>query len=213
MSAPSDGEAGIASGGEETVWLLGQPHLSEYLEFVREKVRGGADIPPHKLADEWRAANDLYYELEKAEAGIAETVRTRPLDAKCAALVEEVRADRYFRNTFDTLPTEFVLVELDKLVASQIFVTHSFSNDLAARLGRRPSPEKLFRLCLPTEPASSHRSRYESSAAIASNSARHRPTFGRTSRICWTRSNSTRSTRMARRGRGLHWLPASVPIS
>ena len=57
----------------ELVWLLGQPHLGDYLDFVRAKVIGGESIPPGRLADEWRAANDYYYELEQAEAGAADT--------------------------------------------------------------------------------------------------------------------------------------------
>ena len=63
--------------GVDLVWLLGQPHLGDYLEFVASKTVGGRAADPRKLADEWRTANDLYYELEQSEAGIADSDRLR----------------------------------------------------------------------------------------------------------------------------------------
>src|SRR6266511_1031753 len=58
----------------DEVWLLGQPPLSDYLDFVRRWVIGGAREYRAALIDEWRAANDYYHELEQAEAGIADRV-------------------------------------------------------------------------------------------------------------------------------------------
>ena len=83
----------------ELVWLLGQPHLGDYLDFVKAKVIGGAAIPPRRLAHEWRAANDYYYRLEQDEPGArkadngvhrAPPVRT---DAFCSPETEERRID------------------------------------------------------------------------------------------------------------------------
>ena len=53
----------------EEIWLLGQPPLQTYLDFVEEM--GTARPAPARaaLVDEWRAANDHYGELEEAEGG------------------------------------------------------------------------------------------------------------------------------------------------
>ena len=51
------------------LWLLGQPPLRDYLDFVRDSVVGGDAMDPRALCDEWRVANDRYYELERSEAG------------------------------------------------------------------------------------------------------------------------------------------------
>jgi hypothetical protein len=136
---------------EELVWLLGQPHLSDYLDFVREKVVGGDAMSPRALADEWRAANDHYHALEVGEAGIADTAECLPLPKALRPLAKALAGYPYFRDTFDTLPTEIRMVELSKLIASQSNVSCGFSGELNARLGRDPSPEALFRFCLPTE--------------------------------------------------------------
>ena len=135
----------------ELVWLLGQPHLSDYLDFVAGKVIGGDRIDPRKLADEWRAANDLYAELEQAEAGIADTAECKPVGRALKPLVEAVRANHWYRDSFDNLPVSFRLVELDKLVVSQTHVERSFTDVLGKKLGAGANAEQLFNFCLPLE--------------------------------------------------------------
>jgi hypothetical protein len=144
-------EAASQGPNSEILWLLGQPHLSDYLDFVRHKAVGGRDIDPARLADEWRAANDLYYELEQSEAGVADEAECLPLDPALEPLAAALRADPYYRETFDTLPVTVAMVELDKLIVSQTHVASRFSEARARALGPSPDPEALFRFCLPLE--------------------------------------------------------------
>ena len=95
---------------------------------------GGADMDPRALCDEWRAANDHYYELEKREAGIADKAECLELPPAMRPLADELAARPHFRNTFDCLPTSFGMVELDRLVVSQRHVTLPFVEALQARL-------------------------------------------------------------------------------
>lgn len=147
------GEGAAEETGEELVWLLGQPHLQDYLNFVRDKVVGGEALSPRALADEWRAANDLYYELERSEAGAADGAACLDLDPALAPLAEAVLADPFFRETFDTLPTAIRMVELSRLVVSQSNIACGFSDALRGRLGSPPDREALFHFCLPLERA------------------------------------------------------------
>lgn len=151
--APSIGDARInrsdASRGLEEIVILGQPSLQEYLDFVRDNVIGGESADPRTTCDEWRRVNDIYHELEKREAGMADKAECRELDPALAPLAAEVTADPHFRRTFDVLPTRLAMVELDKLVIYQTQVTRQFVEDTQARLGPKPDPESVFRLCLP----------------------------------------------------------------
>lgn len=135
----------------EEIRLLGQPQLGDYLHYVRKTVIGGSDIHRATLVDEWREANDYYYDLEQSEAGIADQVDHRDLDPDLTPLVEEVKNDPRYVNTFDTLPVRFGMVELEKLIVYQINVTRQFVDGLASRIGPDPDPESLFRFCLPLE--------------------------------------------------------------
>ena len=133
------------------VWLLGQPHLQDYLSFCATKVVGGEDLDARARAGEWRAANDYYYDLETSEAGIADAIACRPLDRRLARLAAELEANPWFRNSFDNLPYAIELVELDKLVVSQIHVECGHVQTVAAQLGAQPTPAQLFRFCLPVD--------------------------------------------------------------
>lgn len=135
----------------ELLWLLGQPHLDDYLAFVREKVVGGKAMSLMALADEWRAANEIYHELEQGEAGAADGADCLPLPKAMRGLAEQLRDDPYYQATFDTLPAEVRMVELDKLIVSQTHIASVFSAARAAALGPKPDPETLFRFCLPLE--------------------------------------------------------------
>lgn len=136
---------------QEELWLLGQPPLRKYLDFIEDSVVDTARANLPALTAEWSKANDYYFELEKREAGIADSVQLRKLDRKLAPLAESVAADPRFRRTFDPLPTSFGVVELDRLVLCQIHVTKTFVDELAGRLGPAPDPVALFNFCLPLQ--------------------------------------------------------------
>lgn len=133
------------------VWLLGQPHLQDYLSFCESKVVGGERLDGRALADEWRTANDYYYDLETAEAGIADAIACRPLDRRLSSLAAKLEANDWFQSSFDNLPYSIELVELDKLVVSQIQVECGHVQAAVTRLGSRPTPAELFQFCLPLE--------------------------------------------------------------
>lgn len=139
--------------GHPLIWLLGQPHLADYLSFVETRVIDGAAIDKRMLADEWRAANDVYAELESSEAGIADSIDCRAAGAKRAAQVAALEASPWFRQSFDNLPYAIEKVELDKLVVSQLHVEASYSGDVRDRLGGsaggKGSDKALFDFCLP----------------------------------------------------------------
>lgn len=148
MSTSCEGTADVPV---PMAWLLGQPQLSDFLHFCETKAIDRGGCPARELTAQWRAANDLYYDLEQSEAGIADTIKTRPLGKRLAPLAAELEANPWFRSSFDNLPFSIELVELDKLVVSQLHVETGYSKAIAARLGSDPKPEDLFRFCLPTK--------------------------------------------------------------
>ena len=145
---------GMATGRviHKKIWLLGQPLLRDYLDFVTEDTVDGATADPAVLANEWRTANDYYHELELREAGIADKVDYQELPPPCAPLVATVTANAGYHRSFDLMPTCFGMVELDRLVVSQRSVNADFIEGLASRLGPAPDLETLFRFCFSLEP-------------------------------------------------------------
>jgi hypothetical protein len=148
---PAPGPVAQDQKHRSVVWLRGQPHLEDYLAFHEKKVIGGETADLRALAARWRESNDLYYDLAQEEAGIADTIACRPLDATLAPLAAALEANDWFQSSFDNLPYTIELVELDKLVVSQIQVEDGYSVQIAQRLGKTPDPADLFRFCLPLE--------------------------------------------------------------
>ena len=146
---PRSTPAETKPGCEDELWLLGQPTLRDYLEFVKDTVVGGASADPAALAGEWRSANDYYHELEQREVGIADKVEFRDLDPALASLAAKVAADPRYRLTFDVVPTSFGMVELDRLVVSQKQVSLNLVENLERQLGPSPDLVTLFHFCLP----------------------------------------------------------------
>ncbi len=134
---------------DEEIFLLGQPALWEYLEFVKESVVGGSAMDPAEVAAEWRAAHAYYESLESSQSGLADSAQCSPLPVELSAAAALVRDHPTYRKTYDTLPSEFGLVELDKLVVCQNSVTWSFVDAITARLGAVPALDKLFDVCMP----------------------------------------------------------------
>jgi hypothetical protein len=112
---------------------------------------GGAELSQRALADEWRAANDLYFELEQKEAGAADGAECLPLPEAMRPLARRLKRYPYFRHTYDTLPTQIHMVELARLVVSQSSVSSEFSAELRRRLRPGMPEDELFRFCLPTD--------------------------------------------------------------
>src|SRR5919204_4770082 len=75
---------------EEELWLLGQPPLRDYLDFVERQVVDGESADRAALGDEWRAANAYYQELERIEAGAANAAERHELEPAMAELAAEL---------------------------------------------------------------------------------------------------------------------------
>src|SRR5918999_5542773 len=114
------------TGVEEELWLLGQPPLKDYLDFVDDHVVDGAAADRPALAAQWRIANEYYQELERREAGIANQAERRELDPAMAEPLAQLRAHPRFRRAFDTLDNSFAMVELDRLIVFQTHVSRNF---------------------------------------------------------------------------------------
>jgi hypothetical protein len=135
--------------GEDHVYLLARSSLDDYLSFMGAYAADGSGLDRQPLADEWRAAAELMTRLRRTEAKWADDAPLRPLPAAMKSLLSRVQADPMFVRAFADAPCEFGLVELDRLVASQKLVCTDHMARLKARLGPSPSPEDVFRFCLP----------------------------------------------------------------
>jgi hypothetical protein len=131
----------------ENLYLTGRPTLGRFLHFVRTNA-----IHPEEeqtLTDQWKAAREHIDELEKSEAGLADDVSIRKLSSDYEPLLLELLKDPLLRNSFNTVPTEIGVVELDRLVVHQKHIDLTFVRELQRKLGPNPTETEIFRTCLP----------------------------------------------------------------
>lgn len=181
---------GISStlGKPKEVYRLLGLSLTDFLSFVRNDVVGGSEMSREVLIDAWRDANDHYAELEEAEAGLADDHQTEPLSEDCAALIETAMADPRYIEANDEFPTEFRMIELDRLICFQHYVTRTFSEAQQASVGPNSTAPELLEFCLPSERADPpvKIDRLGSKYVFSSESTdlrRHRPVLVEPSRI------------------------------
>jgi hypothetical protein len=143
----------VAPSPHTEAWLLGQPPLRKYLDFVEDTELARAGTRRVDLVREWSAAALYYEELERSEENVADHPVAPPLDPALAPLVDEVMASPRFTRTFDKLPCGIEMGDLANIVVFQNHVTHTFVEQLQERLRPAPDPASLFRFCLPMSEA------------------------------------------------------------
>jgi hypothetical protein len=135
--------------GHPHVFLIGRPPLSEYLGFIAANAVDGAAADQGALANTWRQANDHIRELEVEEAGWADSPAVLPLPGDVHALRDRLLGDPMVQRTFALFPVEIGMVELERMVVFQKQINVAYAANLRAAFGDDPTPEDLFRFCLP----------------------------------------------------------------
>lgn len=138
---------------DAVVFLNGRPPLREFLDFVKGQSLGGQVQPERQLADDWRAANDHIVQLEAAEAGWADNAIIASVALELEPLKQQVLAHAATQRAFSVVPASVGVVELDRLVVFQKHINLRYVHELRQQLGDSPSPEHVFRFCLPLDPA------------------------------------------------------------
>jgi hypothetical protein len=144
--------AGTASGeAQEFLYLLGGTPLEEYLEFMKREPIDADRLDPKQLETTWKAADTIRKKLQRHEADWADFPPLQPLPPELQELAARIRADPFFQRAFAPLPFALAVVELDRLAVRQKTINLNQVRRLQERLGPAPTPEAVFRLCMPFE--------------------------------------------------------------
>lgn len=140
----------VERGLAREAWLLGQPPLQDYIDYLSRALPQRAGLRG-ALVREWQAANDCYYELEQTEAALCDAIEIDPLPAELRPLQDAVERDARFEQTFDTVPTRFAMVQLDRLIVTQQHINLDHVERLKASLEGSRNRAAIFRFCLPLD--------------------------------------------------------------
>jgi hypothetical protein len=147
--------AGRAAGEDHAYLVAGTP-FEKYRDFLVKELPEIYAGQLSRMADQWRAASVYHLQLRATEPTWADDPPVQPLPPELQALADRVRANLVFQKGF-TLPVDFAMVELDRLVVHQQLINLKQVERLKDQLGAKPTDEQVFRLCLPLDhPAVEH---------------------------------------------------------
>ncbi len=132
------------SATETELWLLGQPPLHHYLDYVEENALKDAPLNRSDLIAKWAAANDKYAELEATERNLADGIEVSTCPSFLTAKISDLKNSSRFGKTFNSVPTRFAMVELDRLIVSQPHINLDHATRLKAELPQNPSEDEVF---------------------------------------------------------------------
>jgi len=130
-------------------YLFAHTRLHDFIAYMIGETVDGPAADRGRLAEEWRAANLRFQELQQTEAGWADGPPVGSLPKSVEPLVRRVAADAIFRRSFSAVPGEVGMVELDRLIVSQNAVNLAHVARLRDELGPSPGLDVVFRTCLP----------------------------------------------------------------
>src|SRR5215470_14967826 len=120
---------------DDHIFLLGRPPIAEFLGFMRSAgIDGSNSADTATLTGEWRAARAHFENLEITEAGYADGPKTKPLPQELGSHARRVLEDRAVQPSLGLVPTEFAMVDLDRVVISQKYINLTHVNKLRQSL-------------------------------------------------------------------------------
>lgn len=132
---------------DDHVFLCGYPTLEGYLSFVKDNaIERQSD---RTLAQAWSKGHKEVTRRQRTEAGIADDVPIGPIPARLKALEKRLYEDPLYDHAFDIVDTSVGMVELDRMVVYQKHIDLAHTRALVDKIGKNPTPEAVFRLCLP----------------------------------------------------------------
>ena len=149
--APSALDDDAFTADEERLYLAGRPSLRGFVHYVQNHARDSVDRA--SLVERWQAARARVTVLERLEAGAADQPQIANLPPRYEPLLLEFFRNPLVRQSFNTLPTDIVLVPLDQMVVYQKHIDLVHVRRLRERYGRDLDEAAVFRICLPSEPS------------------------------------------------------------
>ena len=100
-----------------------------------------------EIARAWRGASARMTLLATEETGLLDHIFATEPPMKIRSRLKEIEEDRLFQASFSALPTDFMVVEIDRLVAPQREVNLDYVDDLRKRVPGK-SIEELVNFCV-----------------------------------------------------------------
>ena len=133
---------------QKKLYLYGVGAQAEVMNYYRTQGVQDAEKQIEQALSDWRGSSQYFQEKIKTEQGEPEKIKTGEIPEEFKDKTSSIANDPLFRRTFSILPTEFKIVEIDKLVAGQRDVNLDYVEYLKTTLPAKPTFADLLDFCL-----------------------------------------------------------------
>jgi hypothetical protein len=138
----------IATHHFEQRYLFAFAPQAEVLQHVRtQSLKEDQEFLPSILAA-WGELQPRVADLLQREVGLADKIHIADVPDAHNARLAAFAADPLFQKTFQTLPSTFALVEVDKLIAPQRTVNLDYVKRLSKSFPQAPTAQELLEICV-----------------------------------------------------------------
>lgn len=128
-------------------YLMGAMQQNGLTQTVRLMCTADEVARLPEIVQGWRNASTRMQDLVASEKGMADRIATETPPSEVSARLHEIESDPLFQASFSAMPTSFMVVSIDELVAPQREVNLDYVSELQGRI-EGTSLQEIVDLCV-----------------------------------------------------------------
>lgn len=129
-----------------TLYLYGAMAKPQITTLIRGQCIPEESVNLEKILLGWEQASNAFRKIETDEKGVADNSKPTKMDPN--PKLDNIQNNPLFKNGFSAYPTDFQMIEIDKLIAVQRQVSLPYIEQLTKRIPQNPSLDDLIDICL-----------------------------------------------------------------
>ncbi len=101
-----------------------------------------------EILDSWSNARKKFSDIIRSDSGSGKTINISDISKEYSKKIKEILDEPTFKSTFNQMPIEFKVVEIDKLVSLQDSVRLGYIKKLIESFPAKPTFDELIDICL-----------------------------------------------------------------
>jgi len=141
----------LGTSSYEQRYLYAFATQGEIVNHLRTQALEEESVRMQEVLQSWQALQSRVQELMKNEAGAADLTVVENIPKEHNEFIKEIESDSLFKKTFSLLPTNFGVIEIDRITAAQRTVNLAYVNHLIEQFRKKRAFSDLLDICVSLE--------------------------------------------------------------
>lgn len=130
------------------LYLFGVATQSDILSYIQTECIESEVKRIKQILTKWREAAVHFQNLIVNENGLAETINIKDINPKFKKRLKEIANNKLFQKTFSSLPIQFKMIEIDKIIACQRYVNLDYVKQIQDAYLKDKSDANFLEICI-----------------------------------------------------------------